>query len=67
MFFGGRFLKSIKDVITKLNYLLTPKQKKWYVIVTLIGLIGSMFELVGIAAILPFINTLMSINGATSD
>ena len=60
-------MKSIKDVVIKLNYLLNSKQKKWYFIVTFIGLIGSMLELLGVAAVLPFINTMMSMGGKQSE
>ena len=53
-------IKSIKDVVGKLSYILTKKQKKWYFIVTFLGLVGAMWELLGVTAVLPFIEAIMA-------
>lgn len=53
-------MKAIVDIIKKLNYLITPKQKKQYILVTFVAFIGSMWELLGVSAILPFIESVMT-------
>lgn len=53
-------MKALKDIIKKLNYIMNRKQKIDYVLVTMIALIGSMWELLGVSAILPFIETIMT-------
>lgn len=53
-------MKAFIDIIKKLNYLITPKQKRQYIFVTIIAFIGSMWELLGVSAILPFIESIMT-------
>ena len=53
-------MKAIKDIFKKLNYVINGKQKRQYVVVTLIAFIGSMWELLGVSAILPFVEAIMS-------
>lgn len=53
-------MKALVDIIKKLNYLITPKQKRQYIVVTIVAFIGSMWELLGVSAILPFIESIMT-------
>ncbi len=53
-------MKAIIDIIKKLNYITTPKQKRRLFFVYIVVLIGSFWELLGVAAILPFIETIMT-------
>ena len=53
-------MKAVKDIFKKLNYVINGKQKRQYVVVTLIAFIGSMWELLGVSAILPFVEAIMS-------
>ena len=53
-------MKTAKDILHKLNYVFTAKQKRLYVVVMLISFIGSMWELLGVTAILPFIEAVMT-------
>lgn len=52
-------MKAIADIVNKLNYILNSKQKRQYFVVTFVALIGSMWELLGVSAILPFIEAIM--------
>lgn len=52
-------MKAIVDIIKKLNYIMNRKQKQQYFLVTFVALVGSMFELLGVSAILPFIESIM--------
>ncbi|MCR5249988.1 MAG: ABC transporter ATP-binding protein/permease [Lachnospiraceae bacterium] len=53
-------MKAALDILKKLNYVLNAKQKRQYVFVVIIALIGSMFELLGVAAVMPFVESVMS-------
>ena len=53
-------MKSVLDVVKKLSFLLTKKQKVWYFIIAFIGLIGAACELLGVTACLPFIEAMMA-------
>ncbi|MCR4641031.1 MAG: ABC transporter ATP-binding protein/permease [Lachnospiraceae bacterium] len=53
-------MKSVFDILKKLNYVVNSKQKRQYVLVTIVALIGSFWELLGVAAIYPFIQTVMT-------
>ena len=53
-------MKAVIDIVKKLNYIMTRKQKVQYVLVTFIAFIGSMWELLGVTAILPFIEAIMT-------
>ena len=53
-------MKAIIDIIKKLNYITTLKQKRRLFFVYIVVLIGSFWELLGVAAILPFIETIMT-------
>ncbi|MBR4207140.1 MAG: ABC transporter ATP-binding protein [Lachnospiraceae bacterium] len=52
-------MKALKDILNKLNRILTAKQKRQYFLVMSIGMIGSFFELLGVSAVLPFIQAIM--------
>lgn len=53
-------MRAIKDIVTKLNYIMNSKQKRQYFLVTFIALIGSGWELLGVSAVLPFIESIMT-------
>ena len=53
-------MKSVKDIIGKLGYIMNARQKRQYGLVCLVALIGSMFELLGVTAIMPFIEAIMT-------
>lgn len=53
-------LKDLFAQISQLNYILTNKQKRTCVLIFFIMLISSGFELLGVAALLPFIETIMT-------
>ena len=46
-------MKSVFDILKKLNYVVNSKQKRQYVLVTIVALIGSFWELLGVAAMTP--------------
>ncbi|MCR5390691.1 MAG: ABC transporter ATP-binding protein/permease [Lachnospiraceae bacterium] len=52
-------MKALKDIIKKLDYILNAKQKRQYFLVMAIALIGSFWELLGVSAVFPFIESLM--------
>lgn len=52
-------MAAFRDILKKLAYLISSKQKKQYVVVTFLAMIGSMFELLGVTAILPFVEAIM--------
>lgn len=53
-------MKSVNDIVKKLLYIMNSKQKVQYVFVCIVCFIGSMFELLGVTAILPFIEAIMT-------
>lgn len=53
-------MKAIRDILSKLNYIMNRKQKLQYLFVTAVALIGSIWELLGVSAILPFIQSIMT-------
>lgn len=52
-------MKSLKKILSELNYVLTAKQKRQYVAVMFVALIGSFWELLGVSSIWPLMETLM--------
>ena len=55
-------LKSFSQIIRQLNYILNKKQKKRSIKVFINIIIASAFDMLGVAAILPFITALTNIN-----
>ncbi len=53
-------LKAMKEMLDKLLYILNKRQRLAMVGMTFIILIGSLFELLGVSAMLPFIQALMT-------
>ncbi len=51
-------IKDVKEILSKLRYILTAKQKIEYVFVAIVIFIGSMLELLGVAAVSPFMDAL---------
>ena len=52
-------MKSISDILKKIHYVMTSKQKLQYIFVMLVALIGSFCELISVSAVLPFIQSVM--------
>lgn len=50
----------MKTILKKMNYILTGKQKAGSVLVGIVLMIGSIFELLGVAMLLPFIQAMLS-------
>ena len=55
-----RYLKSIQDIWEKLKYILTDKQKKNGVLVVIMIIIGAFLEMLGVSAILPFVDAILT-------
>ena len=51
-------LAAVKKIIQELVYILPDKQKKRAVVVLLVIIIGSGFELLGVSAVLPFLQAI---------
>lgn len=52
-------IKSLINIVRKLNDLLTPNQRKMQVVIIVMIVLGSLTETLGISAILPFIQAIM--------
>ncbi|HOO80429.1 MAG TPA: ABC transporter ATP-binding protein [Lachnospiraceae bacterium] len=53
-------MRAIGDILHKLNYIMNRKQKQQYVLVTAAAFVGSMWELLGVTTVLPFIESIMT-------
>lgn len=53
-------LKSLIEIIRKLNYMLTKGQKRTGVIIMLMIAVGSFVDMLGVSAILPFIEAILT-------
>lgn len=53
-------IKSVLDVVIELKYILTKKQKRNTLLVFAVIIISAGFELIGVSAILPFVQAIMS-------
>lgn len=56
--------RKIADVLKKLNFVLTSKQKKYFIIIFLMGCFAALLELLGVAAILPVLDIIIDIEQA---
>ena len=56
-------MKAVKDILHKLGYIMSAKQKRQYVLVTFVAFIGSLWELLGVSAVLPFVESIMTPDG----
>lgn len=54
-------IKNVVEMIKQENYILTPRQKRYTIMLFFIVFIGSCFELLGVTAILPFIESLLDL------
>lgn len=52
-------IKALKHVIQKLRYILSPKRRRQCIILFLVIFAGALFELLGVTAILPFIQAIL--------
>lgn len=55
-------LRKVKDVYTKLNYILSTKQKKLAVVVLFAGIVAALLELLGVAVIVPILDMLLDMD-----
>lgn len=55
-----KHLKSLSEVLKKLNFILTGKQKRTGYIVMLMIVVGSFLDMLGVSAILPFIEAILT-------
>lgn len=53
-------LKSVQDVWNKLQYILTPKQKRLSILVFIMILIGAVLETLGVSIIIPLVQAMVS-------
>ena len=56
-------LKKTKDVINKLAYILSKKQKKYAIIILIMSGIAALLETLGVAVIMPVLDMMLDING----
>lgn len=54
-----KYFKSISDIINKLKYMLTARQKRMSILVTFLIIIGSFLEMLGVSAVIPFIEAVL--------
>lgn len=55
-----KYFKSLGGILNKLRYMLTPKQKRLSIVVMVMIILGSFMELLGVSAILPFIEAILT-------
>ena len=60
-------IKSFNQIIKQLNYILNREQKKRSISVFINMVIASAFDMLGVAAILPFITALTNIETVKND
>lgn len=53
-------IKKINDVVQKILYILSSEQKKFGIMVFVASVVGSTLEMIGVSAILPMINVLLT-------
>lgn len=53
-------VKTVKDILDKIKYILNERQKKQSVYLIIVIIIGSFLEMLGVSAILPFINAILN-------
>lgn len=56
-------LKKAKDVIKKLTYILSKKQKKYAIIILVMSGIAALLETLGVAVIMPVLDMMLDIDG----
>lgn len=53
-------LRSLKDILSKYMFILTPSQKRWGLVVVIMTLIGGACELLGVSIILPLVQVMLA-------
>lgn len=53
-------IKKLEDVLKKLMYILTVEQKRYGIFLLILSFIGALLETLGVSAIVPLINALMT-------
>ena len=54
------YLKNLQDILKKLNYILTRKQKRWALLLLVVIAVGGLLETIGVSAIVPLIKAMMT-------
>ena len=55
----GKTILMIKDIITKLFFILNKRQRYLSLLLLFLTLIGALLEVVGVSAVLPFIQAMI--------
>ena len=55
-----KYVKHIKDIWNKLNYILNRTQKRWGIIVLACIMVGALVETLGVSIILPLVQAMVS-------
>ncbi|MBR3606518.1 MAG: ABC transporter ATP-binding protein [Lachnospiraceae bacterium] len=55
----SKIITSFKDILTKMSYILTVKQKKYCLVVFLMTLVGVLLETLGVSIILPLVQAML--------
>ena len=55
-----KYIKNIKDVWDKLNYILNSSQKRWGVVILICIMIGAVVETLGVSIIVPLVNAMLT-------
>ena len=55
-----KYVRAVREAAKKLNFILTTKQKKQGLLVMILLIVGSFLETLGVSAILPFIESILS-------
>lgn len=55
-------IKKFKDLFGKMNYILSPQQKVYAIIVFFMGIVAALLELLGVAIIIPILDILLDLN-----
>ena len=53
-------LEKIKDILEKLNFILSVEQKRYALVVFVLSLIAAVFEMLGVSAIIPLMQAFLS-------
>ncbi len=53
-------IRTVINIMKQLNYILSKKQRKMVIALTVVILVGSVFELLGVSSVVPFVNAVIS-------
>ena len=55
-------LKKLKDLLHKMNYILSSRHKRYAVAIFFMGILAAMLELLGVAVIIPILDILLDVS-----